>query len=185
MLATWSQNPRVDWLIAGVVASVWGVVEWLAFDLPIGSASPEARRTAYEMFAGLGFATIALFVLPVTLMLSLAPTDRLRRILDNESGELRESVVHAGAASLILILVAIAAVITDLNESTVAVGTSGNGIVQAVALGALLATALAAARVLRTVAALLKLREADARPTAADDVKPSGLFLADRDQRTG
>ena len=143
----------------------WRAARWLDLVGPLDLVDPDARRAVYTQAGAIGSAVIGLFVVPVSLALALAPSERLRRVLANKQGQLRRAVMQAGVAAVILVVFTVVAVALDATPS-------GNRPVRALAPGVFTAAVLSVVRILRTLGALLLLSEADARPSMADDVRP-------------
>jgi hypothetical protein len=113
----------------------------------------------------IGTVVIGLFVVPVSLALALAPRERLQRVLSHKQGQLRTSVMQAGAAAAVLVVFTVAAVALDATPT-------GNRAVRLLLPGVLVVTLLSLCRLLRTLGALLLLSEVEARPSMADQVRP-------------
>ena len=166
MIARWAAWPRVDWVAAVVVILGWRLARFSGLAGPL-DLTAAGRKDVYFQAGAVAVGAIALFVVPATLALALAPRERLQRILSHKHGQLRRAVIHAGSTSIALALLSVPAIALDATAG-------GFWPIRVLAPGLFVATGLGLVRVLYVLAALLTLQEEDAKPSMADDIRPIG-----------
>jgi len=176
MVAYWSLRPRLDWLIAATVGGAWWLLARYWWTSPLDGVTAESRRAVYEQVSNFGMAALALFVLPLSIMLAVASGERLARILATKRTQVREVVIQAAIAAVVVIVVAAIAVSLDTMQTPATAQVPGgereNDWLRAVVPAAFVLNLMGVARVVRVFAALLVFRDADTRPSMADQVEP-------------
>lgn len=115
-LSYWSKHAGVDWSIATAVAAGYGVARALGVS-PIVVLQPAGRSDLYGSLVQAAGGVLAFALVPAAIVLALVPGPRVKRILAGHSEDLRRATVHAAAASIGLLVAAIAGQAVDSDTS--------------------------------------------------------------------
>lgn len=119
----------------------------------------------YVQAGVVGTATIALFVVPISLVLAFATRERLQKVLASKHGQLRSSALQASISASILIVYSVVAVALEATPT-------GNRLVRVLGPGVFTLAVAGLIRILYTFNAIMHLSELEASPKAGDTVRP-------------
>jgi hypothetical protein len=159
LVSRWSQRPAVDYLVGLAALSSYRVAR--LFGLSPLVVQPGSQRTEiYQGSIAAASAVLAFVVVPVAIVLALAPGRRVTALLRRYPHDLRRATVAGGAGALLTLATGIGALAFDA-------GSGSNEFFRHAMALAVAVLFLSAARVIDLFAALLK--------TIASDTQSQGF----------
>ena len=151
-------------LVAALALTGRVLFDW---SVPLNNTSESARQTVYQLLGAASGLAVAVFVIPLSVVLAIAPTERLADVLSHHQVEVRKALMQAASASVALLAAAIANGVADTGSEAPA-----PALLQLVLAVALIAVAISVVRILRILDAMLSIKADLPERSAAHDLRP-------------